>query len=155
MKRVNRKLSVLTALLCTGLIFNSFAADKAAPVEQKKEVKTIFSYKSELSLSDKQIQDIKDLLTNLQNFLIQKAKDLKLQQEELVGMIKNRETMTTIKAKLQKIAGIQVDSSYFDIDTSRKIEDVLLPTQLKKWREIQQQAKEKEQQTAKESTQKK
>lgn len=143
-----RKAIVLAAVLSLGLTWNCFAAkEPAKPVPTKeakesKEAKTIFSFKDELSLSDKQIESIKSLLAELQSTMNEKAKSLNTLRQELSMMLKDRGPMKAIKAKLEQIANVQVDASYIDVDISRKVEDVLTSDQMKKWKDIQQKARD-------------
>jgi len=141
-----------------GLASNSFAAKEekpdssvkapaaapAATVDEKKEVKTIFNFKDELSLTDKQIDSIKALLSGLQKTMNEKAATLNKLREELVKEIKDQANLKEIKNKLQQIASLQVDASYIDIEVSRKVENILSSDQLKKWKSIQQKAREEE-----------
>lgn len=52
-------------------------------------------------------------------------------------MINKKENLKKIRKQLEKMARIQVDASYFDIKTARKVEDVLTPEQLAEWKAIQ------------------
>ena len=121
-----------------------FAADKPAKQNktvtqetEKKEVKTIFSYKTELGLTDKQVEDMKALVSKLQTAINEKGKALGDLRNELGKMIREKENLPIMKAQLRKIADLQVDISYMDIETARKIEEVLTASQLKKWQDIQ------------------
>jgi len=121
-----------------------FAADKTEKQKQtatqeteKKEVKTIFNYKTELGLTDKQMEDIKALVSKLQTAINEKGKALGDLRNELGKMIREKENLPIMKAQLRKIADLQVDISYMDIETARKIEEVLTASQLKKWQDIQ------------------
>ena len=49
-----------------------------------------------------------------------------------------------IRAKLQEIADLSVESGCADVEASRKINAVMTPEQLKKWRSIQAAAREAE-----------
>jgi predicted RNase H-like nuclease (RuvC/YqgF family) len=126
------------------MAIGSFAEDKsakqskpAAQETQKKEVKTIFNYKTELGLSDKQVEDMKALVSKLQTTLNEKGKMLLDLRNDLAKMIREKDNLGTIKSQLKKIADLQVEISYMDIETARKIEGVLAPKQLKKWQDIQ------------------
>jgi len=136
---------VLVAVVSLQLMaIGSFAEEKsakqskpAAQETQKKEVKTIFNYKTELGLSDKQVEDMKALVSKLQTTLNEKGKMLLDLRNDLVKMIREKDNLGTIKSQLKKIADLQVEISYMDIETARKIEGVLVPKQLKKWQDIQ------------------
>ena len=113
------------------------AATTAPAVEQNKEKRTIFNFRNELGLTDKQVEAMKALVNKLQEGIKEKTKNLEVLRKELVTMIQNRDKLAAIKSKIQNLANIQADISYFDIEISRKIEDVLTAQQLKKWKDIQ------------------
>ncbi|MFA5090102.1 MAG: hypothetical protein WC510_03565 [Candidatus Omnitrophota bacterium] len=144
-----RKVFFITAALILLLISNSFAQEKQTPATgtqaaeaQKQETKTIFSYKKELGLTDKQEADIKKLLLDLQNTFTQKAKMLNVLRQELNQMISERQDLKAIRKKIEDVAKIQVDNTFMDIETSRKIESIMSTEQIKKWQDIQKQMRE-------------
>jgi Spy/CpxP family protein refolding chaperone len=136
---------IIISLFCIQLVpAVSFAADKSAKPakaatqeEPKKEFKSIFDYKTQLGLTDKQVEDMKALVAKLQTMLNEKGKVLLDMRNDLAKMIRDRDALNNIKAQLRKVADLQIDISYSDIETARKIEGVLTPTQLKKWQDIQ------------------
>ena len=143
-----RKLLKIVFIAVVGMqlsTLSSFAETKAAkPAQeaqkqeaQKQEVKTIFNYKSELGLTDKQSEDMKTLVSKLQTTLNEKGKEISELRQGLSQMIKNKDALSIIRPQLKKIADLQVDISYSDIETARKIEGVLTPAQMKKWQDIQ------------------
>ncbi len=139
-----KKLMHIVFIAAVGLQLSSagaFAADtkasKAVQEEDKQEVKTIFSYKKELGLTDKQTEDIKALVAKLQTLLNEKGKAIGDLRSKLGDMIKNKDNLGTIRSQLRKIADLQVEISYADIETARKIEGALTPSQMKKWQQIQ------------------
>jgi len=126
-------------------VVSCFAQEKTKPAAQadKNEPKTIFSYKTEIGLSEKQIGDMKALVEKLQIAINEKSKIIMDSRSELAKMIKNRDNLKLIKAQLEKISASQVELSYYDIETARKIESILTPEQLKKWQNVQQTAIDK------------
>lgn len=108
-----------------------------AIAQQKPSIKTIFAFKDELTLTDKQIEDLKSILSNLQSFLVEKNKELEARRLELGDMITKRDDLKTIRKKIEDIAKVQVEISYTDLETARKIEETLTPPQWDKWRAIQ------------------
>ncbi len=146
-------LLVMVGLCVTGTVFaqSKKDADKTATGEAKQQVvvKTIFAYQKELSLTDKQVQDLKDKLSDFQKYLIEQRKTLVNLQKELNEMIANRAVLKLIKEKLEQIAHVQADTGYFDVETSRKIEEELTPAQLEKWKGIQGEARKQNEQAIK------
>lgn len=115
---------------------------EATQAQQRRVVKTIFSYKKDLAMTDEQEKSMKDLLTGLQKDLIEKRAKLNVIEIELRQMLVDRAELKQIKTKLDESAALQASMRYADVETSRKIEGVLTAEQLKKWREIQ--AKERQ-----------
>lgn len=117
---------------------------EAAPAETARTEKaagTIFDYKQEIGLSDQQVADIRQAVEAL-------VKQARLQQARLVIAADELETLNSaeadlkdIRAKLMEIATLQVDMRYNDIATSRKINGLMTPAQLAKWKKIQEQAR--------------
>lgn len=141
---------LLVAVLALGLVI-SFStcvlaqekAKAAAPAAQQEEVKTIFSYKKELGLADKQEEDLKKIINDFQQYLTDKRQELNGLRDDLNKMMTNKESLKAIRGKLEQIAKIQVDISYTDIETARKTEGVLSAKQLDDWRKIQEDARAK------------
>lgn len=102
-----------------------------------KTGKYIFDYKQELSLTDKQEKNMRDILAKLQSYLADKKKQLDGLKAELDMLVEKKGDLNTIKAKLQDIAKVQTDASYEDIVSARAIENELTAKQLSRWRSIQ------------------
>ena len=100
-------------------------------------VRTIFSYRNVLGLTDAQVDKMRKILLDFQKFLIAKRADLQVAEIELREMINNGEDLGKIRKKLEEIERLRVEIRYTDIETARKIENVLTKDQLKRWREIQ------------------
>lgn len=127
---------VFSLFLCA----SSFAQDKTAapqPAQPEAQVKTIYEYKTELGLTDKQEKDLKKVLEDFQVYFTDKKKTLTTLQTDLGDMITKKEDIKKIRKQLENMARIQVDASCFDIETSRKVESVLTPNQMAKWKAIQ------------------
>jgi uncharacterized membrane protein len=121
---------MLVAVLITSLVY----AQSSPPAER---IKTIFDYKQELNLTDRQEQDIKTILTDLNKEVrITRAK-LTLIEVEINDLIKQEGDLEQIRKKLKDAAEIQVALKMADIAGTRKIHKTLSPDQLKKWRELQ------------------
>lgn len=111
-----------------------------APVTQQQNVpaiKTIFAFKEELAITDKQIEELKNIFSNLQNFLIEKNKEIAAERVLLADMITKKADLKAVKKKIEDIAKFQVEVSYADVEAARKIEDTLTISQWDKWKSIQ------------------
>lgn len=114
-----------------------FVGPSASFAEGKKAGNSIFDYKKELSLTDKQEKNLKDILAKLQSLLTGKQKELDGLRAELSKMTAESADLNKIKLKINDIAKIQADATYEDIASTREIETELTGTQLTKWRSIQ------------------
>lgn len=98
---------------------------------------SIFAYKKELSMTDKQETNLRNILTKLQDYISTKTKKLNELRVELRTLITDKANLRTIKAKLRAIATMQADATYEDIVSVRAIEKELTAEQMAKWRAIQ------------------
>ncbi|MBF0511292.1 MAG: hypothetical protein HQL13_03085 [Candidatus Omnitrophica bacterium] len=136
---MKKSMLLLGVALSIGLASSCFAQDTAAakPAAQPQSVKTIFSYKTEIGLTDVQEKDLKALLYDEESLMKTNNGKLKILGKDLGDLIKNKDDMQIIRTKLQEIAKVQVDTSCFNIENARKVEKILTPEQLEKWRDIQ------------------
>lgn len=104
---------------------------------QRQAVRTIFSYRQELNLTEAQEKEITDTLLNLQKELINKRAQLSVAQIELRQMIGDRADLDAIRNKINQVVTLSGDITYTDVAASRTIENVLSREQLDKWRAIQ------------------
>jgi len=148
------KRSIVIMAWIFGIVLSNSVCAEAQTQQSKTEVKTIFAYKQELNITDKQEKDLKDILTKFQNDLAEKRKQLQALSAELTDMIRKKDSLKVIRAKIDNISRLQADATYSDVETSRKVENVLTAGQMAKWRLIQEefqkeiQAKMKEAQEA-------
>ena len=127
-KTVLVSIAIIMALTFAGISI-SFAETKSGD--------SIFAYKNELSMTDKQEKNLRDIITKLQNFLTTKQKELDVLRADLSKMLTDRVDLSKIKAKVNEIAKIQADATYEDLASTRAIEEVLTSSQLSKWRGMQ------------------
>ena len=131
-----------TALTICFITSNGFAQGAPGPKSennpnQQAQVKTIFSFKNELALTDDQEVKIKALFYDEQTLAEANNNALKTLGAELNKMIDEKDDMRIIKSKLEEISKIQVDVSCRNIEDVRKIGMILSPGQLAKWKDIQ------------------
>lgn len=123
----------------------SSSADVAPPSSQGRGLKMIWDYKKELEMSDGQEAGIKEAIQNFQKNVGDLRKKLEGTEGAIQEMIQKKGDMAAIKAKLQESADLQVELRMLDIETARKIDDILTPYQLGLWRKIQQRELAKQQ----------
>jgi len=131
----------LAVLFCL-VVPKSFAQDvadikKDNNLNQQEQVKTIFSFKDELGITDDQELKIKALLYDEQSFLDTNNASLKALGTDLSKLIADKADMKDIRSKLEDISKVQIEISYRNIKDSRDIETILTPDQIAKWKDIQ------------------
>lgn len=132
------------AVILAGAGWLSAQEEAPAPgaVQQQRAVRTIFSYRQELGLTEAQEKEITDTLLDLQKELIDKRAKLGIAQIELRQMVADRAELPAIRAKLEEVSALSVDITFTDVSASRKIENALSEEQLRKWRAIQAEARQ-------------
>ena len=121
---------------------NSFAQDALSPksdnnLNQQDQVKTIFSFKNEIGLTDDQELKLKALLYDEQSLVETNNNALKALGADLGKLIDSKADMPIIKSKLEEISKIQIETSCHNIEDSRKVEAILSADQIAKWKDIQ------------------
>lgn len=144
---------IASCVLSLSLAVSAFAQEKIKSDAQpeKIEVKTIFAYKKELNITDKQEKDLKDILAKFQNYLVEKRREIANLSSELADMIKKKDSLKAIRAKIDKVARLQADASYTDVETSRKVEGILTAAQISKWKKFQEEFQKELQEKMKET----
>jgi len=128
-----------------GVLFSFLlVAALAGPVYSQtanQPIKTTFDYKAELSLTDAQEKEIKQILIDLNRELqLEKAK-LTIAGIELQDLIKKEADLDQIRKALNQEAALRVSLAYADLAATRKINQVLSSEQLRKWRAMQEAAR--------------
>ena len=123
---------MLFNLLIFGTVGVSYAKSN-----QSLKGKTIFDYKQELKLTNKQISKIKSALIGLNKKVTLLKAKLVIANSDLNKLIKSKGDISSIDKKLREIfdyrRGIIID----DLIASRTIKGTLSKKQLQKWKEIQ------------------
>lgn len=99
--------------------------------------RTIFDYKRDLNLTDKQEQEIRTILQNLNKDVRLSNARLVIIDSEFEDLMNKESDVDLIRKKLREAADIRIAMRIADIEASRKINRVLSPEQLKRWRAIQ------------------
>ncbi len=145
MEIIVRKLILALAILalCASVSFAQEEAKNAPapavqqPAQGQVVVKSIFDYKKELAITDKQEKDLRAVLMKLQDYMTGKRKELDALRANLSKLMAERADLKKIKSALDKIAKIQADASYEDVVRSREVENKLTAAQMSNWRKIQ------------------
>lgn len=107
---------------------------------------SIFKYKKELSITDKQEQNLRNILAKFQDYLAARQKEIDVLGTDLNKLIVEKGDLGKIKAKLHNIARIQADATYQDIVSTRAIEKELTVEQMSRWRGMQEAFRKSQQQ---------
>ncbi|HEY3997738.1 MAG TPA: hypothetical protein VGO93_02655 [Candidatus Xenobia bacterium] len=97
----------------------------------------LWDYQTELSLSTAQVDKIHSTYDSFQKKMMDNEQKLRGLSQEIAGLVRQSADITTIRAKMQQAANLQVDVSIEDIQTGRAISAILTPSQRKQWADIQ------------------
>ncbi len=138
---MNRCFGIVVVVLVGLMLMTGFGTVFAQDEQQQQTIKTIFDYKTELRLTDDQVTKIREYLNELgKEIRILRAK-LTLVDVDLQSMIEKDADMSAIKSKIKEAYDIQASIKIADVEAARNINRVLSPEQLKKWKEIQAEAR--------------
>ena len=130
-------LAALVLMILTSESWSHAQTFNQPGAEQTKPTKTIFDFKAELKLADKQEKEIRQALADLNRELQLKRAKLTILSIELEDLVKKEGDLDQIKKNLMDQANLQASMRYDDFAASRKINKVLSADQLAKWRDIQ------------------
>ncbi len=136
-----KKALIAVMLLSVALVAGVFAEDNAegpkqGVVNQPPEGKSIFTFKKDLELTDVQEDKLKAILYDYQNSIATYGPKLNTLRSQLTTLTSTKGDLKLIRKVLEGLANVQVEVSYLDISTSRRMGDVLTPEQQKKWQDI-------------------
>lgn len=142
---MNQGLVKVTVVVIAVFLMVGFGAAFAQQAEevtrQQQAVKTIFDYRAELNLTDDQVKKIREHLSALEKEVRVLRARLTIADVDLQSLLEKEGDITEIKKKVKEAFDIQASIRIADIEAARKINGVLKPEQLKKWREIQAEAR--------------
>ncbi len=120
------------------LVALSLLASAQTPQPAQKKSKTLVDYQSELGLSDTQVADVKRTLELFKSEIKAYQSQLLETEQSLAARVKAGGSIEEIKADLRQSSDLHFQLRYLDVVTSRKVEAILSPDQMARWREIQQ-----------------
>jgi hypothetical protein len=127
------------------LIIALSLADTALAEEKGDE--SIFKYKKELAITDKQETNLRAIISKIQDTLKDKTEELNVHRAKLNNMLETKADLSKIKEKLRTIARIQADATYEDIASIRAIESELTAVQMTQWRGMQEKYRKSQEKT--------
>lgn len=131
------KFLAMRAVTVLILVALSLLASAQTPQPAKKS-KTLVDYQSELGLSDRQVADVKRTLDLFKSEIKAYQSQLVETERSLAARIKAGAPIEEIKTDLRQSSDLRFQLRYLDVVTSRKVEAILSPDQMARWREIQQ-----------------
>ncbi len=140
---MNQSLTKVTVLVIAVFLMVGFGtafAQQAEEPRQQQAVKTIFDYKADLNLTDDQVKKIREQLSALDKEVRVLRARLTIADVDLQGLLEKDGDINEIKKKVKEAFDIQASIRIADIEAARKINGILRPEQIKKWREIQAEA---------------
>jgi hypothetical protein len=102
--------------------------------------RAIWDYQTQLRLTEEQVGLMKRVVAEFEGLLADARQRLGKLNAHLVEQVQAEGPLDQIKGTLEEIAAIQIQVRMADIRTSRAINHILSPEQLRKWRAMQQQA---------------
>jgi uncharacterized protein (DUF342 family) len=114
-----------------------FTGGNISSAQQKKARNSIFDFKQELSLTDRQEKNLRNIIAKLKRSSTKKQKEINALRTELNEMIVEKTKLGKIKIKLREIGKLKADATYEDIASTRAIEKELTVAQMSKWRGMQ------------------
>lgn len=106
------------------------------PGQRRIVRRTILDYKDVLALRPDQVKKIRGYLEEFEK----EARPLKERivslNREIIQLLKDKGDIKTLRKKVKENYSLRADLFVDNIATERKIEGVLTPQQLKKWKEI-------------------
>jgi len=131
--------------VCFSLLFFLFIffslsfAENQNQTQPQRRVYTILDFKDELKLSQEQVEKIRKIIDEFEK----RAKPLRervvAQDREIRELLEREADLKEIRGKIKENFSLRADLLIMEIEAGRKIDGVLTPEQLKKWREIRRQ----------------
>ena len=144
LKLLTKKMKIVKSVAVKALLFFvlgvCMAVSEAIAQNQpqgQQQARTIFDFKQELNLTDRQAQEIRTVIEDLNKDVVVTRAKLTLIDVEASDLIKSEGDVEQIKRKLRDASDLQISLRIADIVATRKINKTLSPEQLKRWREIQ------------------
>lgn len=112
-----------------------------APTSERTVLKPLWDYRTEIGLSDDQVQAMKDAIGAYNRTAADLRGKVRVQEEKLKRLIYEEAPIHLIRSGLQALASYQVELRIEDLLASRKVNAVMTADQLAKWRALQEKAR--------------
>ena len=106
------------------------------PCYAEAQRKTILDFKDKLSLTEEQVLNIRKIIDDFEAQAKPLREKIVSLDREIRKLLEEGGDIEDIKKKIKEVFSIRADLTIKDIEAGRKIDGVLTPEQLTKWREI-------------------
>ena len=130
---INKPAKVIAIIFIAALSLTGATLSSA----EEKGDESIFKYKKQLAITDKQEANLRNIIAKIQDTLKKKTEEINQHRAGLNKMLETKADLTKIKEKLRTIARIQAEATYEDIASIRAIETELTSAQMTEWRGMQ------------------
>lgn len=141
---------LLITLFLTSADVSSQQQSTANTGQQQITRKTILDYKAEVGLSEKQVKDIEKLIGDYEKRVAANADKIKAEDKKLKELLGSEGDIKEIGKKVREIYRLRGEIVVDDLETGRKIDNLLTKEQKDKWKEIRKGIQNKKEQGGKE-----
>ena len=113
----------------------SFAQQGPSP-PAKVTRKTMLDFKDELALKSGQVDKLKVIIYDFEKTAQLLRSKIVSQDREIRKLLEKEAALSEIEPKIKEVFSLRADLVLMEIEAGRKIDRVLTPEQLTKWREI-------------------
>ncbi|MCX8083267.1 MAG: hypothetical protein N3D17_07810 [bacterium] len=119
-------------------ILSPFISTKASSQENNKPParKTILDYKAEVGLNEKQVKEIEKLIGEYEKRVASNVEKIKGEDKKLKELLASEGDIKEIGKRVREIYRLRGEIVVDDLETGRKIDNILTKEQKEKWKEI-------------------
>jgi len=121
------------------IFFSSSFAENQNQTQPQRRVYTILDFKDELKLSKEQVEKIRKIIEDFEKRAKPLREKIVAQDREIRELLEREADLKEIRGKIKENFSLRAELIIMEIEAGRKIDGVLTPEQLKKWREIRRQ----------------
>jgi len=121
------------------IFFSLSFAENQNQTQPQRRVYTILDFKDELKLSKEQVEKIRKIIDEFEKRARPLREKIVAQDREIRELLEKEADLKEIRGKIKENFSLRAELIIMEIEAGRKIDGVLTPEQLKKWREIRRQ----------------
>lgn len=122
----------------SGIKINSFCEETKQQNQNIQQVqrKTILDFKEELQLTEKQVKDIEKLITDFQKRTDERINKIRENDKKLKELLVKEGDIKEIGKLVREIYKLRGEIEVDNLESARKIDNLLTNQQKEKWKEI-------------------